>query len=68
VSVIGGFGKTLAGIRRVVRMSIRSVVCVIELPADMNRCPKQGYQKSSDEPVQNVSQYEKDENIHGRQI
>jgi len=68
MGVIGGFGKTLAGIRWIFSLGISPVVCIIELPADMNGCPKQGYEKSSDKPVQNVPQYKKDENIHGRQI
>jgi hypothetical protein len=63
-----GSGKTLAGIRRVVSLVMRPVVCIIELPADMSGCPKQRNKKSSDKPVQNVPQYKKDENIHGRQI
>jgi hypothetical protein len=68
MGVICGSVKTLAGIRWVVGLGIRPVVCIIKLPANMNGCPKQGYEKSSDKPVQNVPQYKKDENIHGRQI
>jgi hypothetical protein len=68
VRVIGSAGIPLVLIRGVFCAGIRPAACLIELPADMCRCPEKGNKKSSDKPVQNVSQYKKDENIHGRQI
>jgi hypothetical protein len=43
-------------------------VHIVELLTHMSGGPEKRNEKSADKPVQKVAQYEKDENIHGRQI
>jgi hypothetical protein len=61
-------GKTLVRIGRVFFLGIRPCISIMKLLAYMNGCPEQGNEKPPDKPVQNIPQYKKDENIHGRQI